>query len=109
MRCAAPVLRGARVVVAGGLGAGNLGPGLDVIPGPAGALEGEDVDVHPGCPQELRLTLDEERGARATVGPRPLAGDHQAAVRRTDGPQGWPHTARRRDRGAAHPPQMYRP
>src|SRR5207237_7381534 len=90
---ALPELRVDQVIVAARHAATNLEPGLDVIPGPAGALEVEDVDVHPGRPQELRLTLDEERGARETVGHRPLAGDHQDPERGSGGHQGCPSTA----------------
>ena len=68
-------------------------PGFDVVPGPAGSLEVEDVDVHPGRLQELRLTLDEVRGARATVWHGPLARDHEHANRGRGGHQPWPSAA----------------
>ena len=67
-------------------------PGLDVVPEPARSLEVEHVDVHTGRLQELRLTLDEVRGARATVGHRPLARDHEHP-NRGGGHQGWPSAA----------------
>ena len=68
-------------------------PGLDVVPEPARSLEVEHVDVHTGRLQELRLTLDEVRGARATVRHGPLARDHEHANRGRGGHRGWPSAA----------------
>src|SRR5207302_10137551 len=52
-------------------------PGLEVVPGSPGALEVEHVYRHTGRLEKLCLALDEERRARAAVGDRPLARDHQ--------------------------------
>ena len=70
-----------QVVVAACQAAPHAPPRQRVIPGLESARKVKHVDADACRPEELRLALDEVRGARLPAG-RPLARDHQHTERR---------------------------